>query len=124
MCIIDKWARFLTDDVTALDMINDSIDELGKSCKVVVVFSRLMVCFSLIIFTSFYVMADFAIAGKGEEIKEGVKQGVKETTEEFKKMPQELKKAGQELKKKSEEVKKDVEAYIEEGKKNIRSLKK
>jgi len=124
MSIIDKLTRSLTDYAAASDLRDNSIDKLGKSCKVVVMFSRLFFCFLLIIFTSFCVVTEFAIAGKAEEIKEEVKQGVKETKEEFKKMPQELKKAGQDLKKKSEEVKKDVEADIEEGKKNIRSITK
>jgi F0F1-type ATP synthase membrane subunit b/b' len=124
MRIVDRCSRFLTNEVTALDQQNDSIDEFGKCCKVGLVLSRMLFYFSLIIFTSFYVMTDFVIAGKTQEIKEEVQQGVKETKEEFKKMPEELKKAGREIKKKSEEAKKNVEADIEEGKKNIQSITK
>jgi F0F1-type ATP synthase membrane subunit b/b' len=124
MGIGDRWARFLTNDTAALDQGTDPIDRFRKGCKIGMVLSRVLFYFSLILFTSFYVMTDFATAGKAEEIKEEVQQGVKETKEEFKKMPQELKKAGQDLKKKSEGVKKNVEADVEEGKKNIRSLTK
>jgi F0F1-type ATP synthase membrane subunit b/b' len=124
MRIVDRCNRFLTNEITSLDRQNDSIDEFGKCCKVGLVFSRMLFCFSLIIFTSFYVMNDFAIAGKAQEIKEEVQQGVQETKEEFKKMPEELKKAGKEIRKKSEEVKKNVEADIKEGQKNIQSITK
>ena len=85
---------------------------------------QLVICFLLIIFASFYVINDLAIAGKAEEIKEEVKQGVNETKEEFKKVPEELKKAGKEIKKKSEEVRKDIETDIEQGKKNVQSITK
>ena len=85
---------------------------------------RLVVCVLLIVFNSFYVISEFAIAGKAEEITEEVKQGVKETKEEFKKVPEELKKAGKEIKKKSKEVKKNIEADIEQGKKNVQSITK
>ena len=85
---------------------------------------RLVICFLPIIFTSFYVTTDLAIAGKAEEIKAEVKQGVKETKEEFKKVPAELKKAGKEIKKKSEEIRKDIENDIEQGKKNVQSITK
>ncbi len=120
----DRWARFLTNEVAALDQGTDSIDEFEKGCKIGLVLSRMLFYFSLIIFTSFYVMTDFAIAGKAQEIKEEVQQGVKETKEEFKKVPEELKKAGKEIKKKSEEVKKGIEADIEQGKKNIQNITK
>jgi F0F1-type ATP synthase membrane subunit b/b' len=84
--------------------------------------SRLLCCLSFLIVTSVCIMTDFATAGPVQEIKEEVKQGVKETKNELQKVPEEFKKAGKELKKKSEDVKKDVMADIEEGKKNVRSL--
>jgi hypothetical protein len=122
MGIADRRNRSLTDNATVL---NEAIAEFRKGFKVGLVLSRLFFCFSLIIFTSLYVMPDFAIAGTtAQEIKEGVKEGVRETKKELKKMPEELKKAGQEVKKKAEEVKKDIEADVEEGKKNVRSLTK
>jgi hypothetical protein len=124
MGVADRWARFLTNDAAALDQGTDSINKFGKGCKSGLVLSRMLFYFSLIIFVSFHVMTNFAIAGKAQEIKEEVQQGVKETKEEFKKMPEELKKAGKEIKKKSEEVKKNVEADIEEGKKNMQSITK
>ena len=120
----DGWVRFLINSTTALDQQNDSIDESGKSYKGDPFVSKMIFYFLLIVFTSFYAMADSAIAGKAQEIKEEVQQGVKETKEEFKKMPEELKKAGKEMKEKSEEIKKNVEADIEEGKKNMQSITK
>jgi ElaB/YqjD/DUF883 family membrane-anchored ribosome-binding protein len=122
MGIADRRNRFLTNDATVL---NETIAESREGFKVWLVLPRLFFCFSVIFFVSFYVMSDFAIAGTtAQEIKAEVKEGVRETKEEFKKMPEELKKAGQEAKKKAEEVKKDIEADVEEGKKNVRSLTK
>ena len=122
MGIADRRNRFLTDDATVL---NEAIAESREGFKVGLVLSRLFFCFSVIFFVSFYIMSDFAIAGTtAQEIKEEVKEGVRETKKELKKMPEELKKAGQEVKKKAEEVKKDIEADVEEGKKNVRSLTK
>lgn len=88
------------------------------------VLCRLLVCFFLMSFTSFYVMTDVVTTGNAQEIKKEIKEGIRETKEELKKMPEELKKAGKEIKKKSEEVKINVEADIEEGKRNVRSLTK
>jgi hypothetical protein len=88
------------------------------------ILSRLLFCLSFLIVASVCIMVDFAIAGTAQEIKEDVKQGVKETNKELKKMPEEIKKAGKEIKKKSEEVKKNIEADVEESKKNVRSLTK
>jgi len=124
MEIVDGWTRCLANGTASLAPGTDSIGECGKRCKRRLAVLRLVVCFSLIIFTSFYITTEFAMAGKAEEIKEEVKQGVKETKEEFKKMPEELKKAGEEIKKKSIEVKKGIEADVEQGKKNVQSITK
>lgn len=124
MNIHDRRTRSLKSDAVAGDLPGEAIHTRGKGGKAGRMLSLLLICFLLTIFTSFCVMTDVVMADKVKEIKEEVKEGVNETKEELKKMPEELKKAGKEIKKKTEDVKKTVEADIEEGKKNVRSLTK
>jgi hypothetical protein len=119
-----RRSGFVASDAIALDLCGVSICKYGQSRKAGRVLSRLFFCLSFLIVTSVCIMIDFATAGTAQEIKEEVKEGVKETKKELKKMPEEFKKAGKEIKKKSEEVKKNVEADVEEGKQNVRSLTK
>jgi hypothetical protein len=109
-------------DGVARDLRNHAMYAFKKRGKAGGIFCRLLVSFSLMIFTSFHIMPDLAGAQTIGEIKQEVKEGITETKEELKKVPEEMRKAGQEIKSKAEEVKKNVEADIEEGKKNVRSL--
>jgi hypothetical protein len=77
-----------------------------------------------VIVTSLYAATNDAGADKVQNVKEEVKQGVQETKAELKKVPEGVKKAGQEVRRQAGDVKKTVEADIEEGKRNVRSLTK
>jgi len=126
MSIPDRGTRSLMGDadVTAGELLGRTIYKCSKTDNIIRFFWRFLVCFFLMIFTSFYVVMDVAMADKAKEIKEEVIKGVKDTKEELKKAPEELKKAGQEVKQKGAEIKKSVEADIEEGKKNVKSIGK
>jgi Skp family chaperone for outer membrane proteins len=124
MNLHERWTRSLKSDTVAEGLPGAASHPRGKGGNAGPVFWRFLVCFFLMIFTSFYAAADDAKADKVQSTKEEVKQGIKETKEEIKKMPGEMKKAGKEVKKKTEEVKKKVETDIEEGKRNVRSLTK
>ena len=96
----------------------------GKNGKAGPVFWRILVCFLFVIVTSLYAATNDAGADKVQKVKEEVKQGVQETKAELKKVPEGVKKAGQEVRRQAGDVKKTVEADIEEGKRNVRSLTK
>ena len=124
MNIPDRRTRSLKRHSTAETAPSETNHTRGKAEKSGWFFWRFLVCFFLMIFISFYVVTNMVMADKVKEIKEEVIEGVKETKEELKKVPEELKKAGQEIKQKGAEIKKSVEADVEEGKRNVKSIGK
>ncbi len=124
MNIPDRRTRSLKRHATAEISPGETNHACGKGEKSERFFWRFLVCFFLMIFISHYVVTDIVMADKAKEIKEEVIQGVKDTKEELKKMPEELKKAGQEVKQKGADIKKSVEADVEEGKRNVKSIGK